>query len=121
MILVDETFLCSPTAVPLLVRERPIDKRVLLLHVGRSYRQLAKPIIRLDMHRVDDDRSTAAEDLRASHAYFVEYLRLRTPYFAVWAPFLSDFVRRYHIDPLRGRPGGLSGSGRTDCECYALA
>jgi hypothetical protein len=55
MILVDETFLPSPTAVSLLVREGPVDKRVLLLHVGRSYRQLLQAIIWLDVHRLDDD------------------------------------------------------------------
>src|SRR5258708_26424674 len=92
VILVDETFLSSPTAVPLLVGEGPVDECVLLRNVSRSYRQLAKSIIRFDVHRIDDDGSTVAEDLRAAHANFMEDLGLRTPHFAVRTPFLSNFV-----------------------------
>jgi hypothetical protein len=104
MIHVDETFLPSPTAVSLLVREGPVDKRVLLLHVGRSYRQLPQAIIWLDVHRVDDDRSPVAENLRASHAHFMEYLRLPAPDFTIWTALLPDLVRRDHVDALRGWP-----------------
>ncbi|WP_271552099.1 hypothetical protein [Bradyrhizobium sp. CCBAU 45394] len=39
VILVDEAFLPSPTVVPLLVGEWPVDERVLLRNVSRSCRQ----------------------------------------------------------------------------------
>jgi hypothetical protein len=62
VILIDESLLSSPSAVTLLVGEWPIDESVLLLDVGRGYRQLPKPIVRLDVHRVDDDGSPATEN-----------------------------------------------------------
>ncbi|MEY9981628.1 hypothetical protein ABH995_000965 [Bradyrhizobium yuanmingense] len=79
-------------AVPLLVGERPVDERVLLRNVSRSYRHLAKSIIGFDVHRIDYDGSTVAENFRAPHANLVEYLGLRTAHFAVLTAFPSNFV-----------------------------
>lgn len=89
MILVDKTFLPSPTSITPLVCEESIDECVLLLHVGRGYRQLPQAIVRFDVHRVDDNRAPVAEDFGASHAYFMEDLGLRASYLAVRAPFPS--------------------------------
>ncbi|MEY9184860.1 hypothetical protein ABIG06_006411 [Bradyrhizobium sp. USDA 326] len=52
---------------------QPADHCVLLRNIRRGNHHLAKPIIWLDMHRIDYDGSTVTENLGAMHSYFAKY------------------------------------------------